>query len=130
MKHLFNVLALGIGLFFFNACSDDNVNDFRPVPYPDEVVGLNPDPDFEPIWEIASPTITVFSSKASNDISYRVPAIAVTKKGSILVFCEARYGTWQDKAGRTDILMKRSTDKGITWTEKNLTNQATSSKLS
>lgn len=130
MKHLFNVLALGIGLFFFNACSDDNVNDFRPVPYPDEVVDLNPDPDFEPIWEIASPTITVFSSKASNDISYRVPAIAITKKGSILVFCEARYGTWQDKAGRTDILMKRSTDKGITWTEKNLTNQATSSKLS
>ena len=26
--------------------------------------------------------------------------------------------------------MKRSTDKGVTWTEKNLTSQATSSKLS
>lgn len=56
--------------------------------------------------------------------------LRLQRKGSILVFCEARYGTWQDKAGRTDILMKRSTDKGVTWTEKNLTSQATSSKLS
>lgn len=35
-----------------------------------------------------------------------------------------------DKSGRTDILMKRSTDKGATWTEKNITEQVTSSKLS
>ena len=134
MKNIFNVFCYILSLFAIIACSDDNVNDFSPVPYPDEVVDPNPDPDpdpdSKPIWEITSPTITVFNSKASNDISYRVPAIAVTKKGSILVFCEARYGTWQDKAGRTDILMKRSTDKGVTWTEKNLTSQATSSKLS
>ncbi len=87
MKYLFNVLILNIGLCLLYACSDDNVNDFSPVPYPDEVVDPNPDPEpgSEPVWEVASPTITVFNSKASNDISYRVPAIAVTKKGSILV---------------------------------------------
>lgn len=134
MRNLFNALVLCIGLYLFNACSDDNVNDFSPVPYPDEVVDPNPDPDpnpdSKPVWGVTSPTITVFNSKASNDISYRVPAIAVTKNGSILVFCEARYGTWMDKAGRTDILMKRSTDKGATWTEINLTNQDASSKLS
>ena len=33
-----------------------------------------------------------------------------------------------DKSGRTDILMKRSTDKGATWTEKNITEQVTSFK--
>ena len=65
MKHLFNALILSIGLYFFNACSDDNVNDFSPVPYPDEVVDPNPDPDpdpdSEPVWEVTSPTITVFN---------------------------------------------------------------------
>lgn len=130
MKIVFNALALSMSMLFLNACSDDNVNDFSPVPYPDEIVDPNPDPDpEEPIWEVTSST-TVFKSKESNDISYRVPAVAVTKNGSILVFCETRYGTWQDKAGRTDILMKRSIDKGKTWTEKNLTSQSTSSKLS
>lgn len=35
-----------------------------------------------------------------------------------------------DKSDRTDILIKRSTDKGATWTEKNITELPTSSKLS
>ena len=122
-----------MGLLLVTACSDDDVNDFSPVPYPDEMEEPTPEPEPDPEkpdseWKITS--TTVFNSKSSDDVSYRVPAIAVTKAGTILVFCESRYGTWQDKAGRTDIIMKRSTDKGVTWTEKNVTSQAASSKLS
>lgn len=132
MKFFLKSFCCILGVFGIIACSDDNVNDFSPVPYPDEIVDPtpNPDPDdSKPMWEVTSST-TVFNSKVSTDVSYRVPAIAVTKNGSILVFCEARYGTWMDKAGRADIVMKRSTDKGVTWDEKNITNQPSSSKLS
>ena len=55
MKNIFNVFCYILSLFAIIACSDDNVNDFSPVPYPDEVVDPNPDPDpdpdSKPIWE-------------------------------------------------------------------------------
>lgn len=135
-------MIIVVGLFAFIACSDDSVNDFSPVPYPDEMEqeepapeptpdpdNPTPAPDAEPMWEVTSAT-TVFTSGKSTEVSYRVPAVAVTKAGTILVFCEARYDTWMDKSGRTDILMKRSTDKGATWTEQNITRQESSSKKS
>jgi sialidase-1 len=48
--------------------------------------------------------------------SYRIPALAVTSKGTLLALCEARHaarGDW----GAIDILLKRSTDGGKTWSE-------------
>lgn len=44
----------------------------------------------------------------------RIPALVVTSKGSLLAFCEARVGTAGDWADM-DLLMRRSTDKGKTW---------------
>jgi sialidase-1 len=46
---------------------------------------------------------------------YRIPGLAVTKKGSILAYCEARKsdrGDW----GSTDIQLRRSADAGRTFT--------------
>jgi sialidase-1 len=67
---------------------------------------------------IASPSgpekVEVFSDNA--DTLYRLPAIAVTAKGSVVAACEARKpngGIW----GPIDILLKRSTDGGKTWGE-------------
>ena len=47
--------------------------------------------------------------------TYRIPGVIVTAKGSILAWCEARKsgGDWDD----IDILMRRSTDGGKTWSE-------------
>lgn len=118
------------GILFITSCSDDDVNNFSPVPYPDEMVKPTPEDPSKPQWNINSPSITVFKSKKSTDISYRVPTIATTPKGTILVFCEGRYNTWMDKNDRTDILVKRSTDKGVTWSEKNITELPSPSKLS
>ena len=45
---------------------------------------------------------------------YRIPGIVVTKKGTILAYCEARKsdrGDW----GPIDVLMRRSRDGGKTW---------------
>ena len=45
---------------------------------------------------------------------YRIPGIVVTKKGTVLAYCEARKsdrGDW----GPIDVLMRRSRDGGKTW---------------
>ncbi|WP_373155260.1 sialidase family protein [Bacteroides cellulosilyticus] len=57
---------------------------------------------------------TVFSAGDDNVNSYRIPSLLTAKDGSLLVFCEARRESWRDKS-RTDIVMKRSTDNGKTW---------------
>ena len=129
MKLLRNFIYCLSVFLFITSCSEDDVNNFSPVPYPNEMVKPTPDDSSKPLWEIKN-SIKVFESKNSKEISYRVPTIAVSPKGTILVFCEGRYNTWMDKSDRTDILIKRSTDKGATWTEKNITELPTSSKLS
>jgi sialidase-1 len=44
---------------------------------------------------------------------YRIPGIVVTKRGTVLAYCEARKGDgdW----GPIDVMMRRSTDGGKTW---------------
>ena len=47
---------------------------------------------------------------------YHIPGIAVTAKGTVLAWCEARVNVghdWDD----IDILLRRSTDDGVTWSE-------------
>ncbi len=46
--------------------------------------------------------------------SMRIPALVMSKKGTLLAFCEGRIGTASDWADM-DLLMRRSTDKGKTW---------------
>ncbi|WP_334319753.1 exo-alpha-sialidase [Termitidicoccus mucosus] len=46
--------------------------------------------------------------------TYRIPAMVVTTKGSILAFCEGRRNSSSDN-GAIDILLRRSTDGGRTW---------------
>jgi sialidase-1 len=46
--------------------------------------------------------------------TYRIPALLVTAKGSVLAFCEGRK-TGAGDHGDLDLLMKRSTDGGRTW---------------
>jgi len=45
---------------------------------------------------------------------YRIPALAVSKKGTILAFCEARRTGGAD-VGDNDAVVKRSEDGGKTW---------------
>lgn len=48
--------------------------------------------------------------------TYRIPAIIVSKAGTLLAFCEGRKGGRSD-TGNIDILVKRSEDGGETWSE-------------
>lgn len=59
---------------------------------------------------------TVFEAGQDGIDSYRIPSIVTTSKGTLLAFCEARKISSTDKTP-TDIVVKRSVDNGLTWSE-------------
>jgi sialidase-1 len=58
----------------------------------------------------------LFSSGQDGYHTYRIPALAVTGKGTVLAFCEGRKHSGDD-SGDIDLLRKRSTDGGSHWSE-------------
>ena len=69
-------------------------------------------PPAPPLFE----QVNIFEAETGGYAHYRVPAIAVSAKGTVLAFVEARKsasGDW----GTQDIMMRRSTDGGQTWEE-------------
>jgi len=58
--------------------------------------------------------VDLFTANEGGYPLYRIPGIVVTAQGSLLAYCEARKnakGDW----GHIDILVRRSTDGGTTW---------------
>lgn len=56
----------------------------------------------------------IFRSGQDGYAQYRIPGMAVTKKGTLLAYAEARKslrGDW----GTINIVLRRSTDRGATW---------------
>ena len=51
--------------------------------------------------------------------TYRIPSLVVTQKGTMLAFCEGRKNGSHD-AGDIDLLVRRSTDNGLTWSEQKI----------
>jgi sialidase-1 len=65
----------------------------------------------------AEPRLTsaeVFTSGQEGYHTYRIPAIVRTVEGTLLAFCEGRKNSQRDW-GDIDLLVKRSTDGGRTW---------------
>lgn len=60
--------------------------------------------------------VTVFSAGEDGIDSYRIPSLVTSKKGTLLLFTEARKESSTDKTP-TDIALKRSVDNGKTWSE-------------
>lgn len=56
----------------------------------------------------------VFTSGTDGYHTYRIPALAVANDGTVLAFCEGRKRGGGD-SGDIDLLLKRSTDGGRTW---------------
>ena len=58
----------------------------------------------------------LFVSGRDDYHTYRIPALLVTRKGTVLAFCEARKNSPSDY-GDIDLALKRSTDGARTWTD-------------
>lgn len=59
---------------------------------------------------------TVFAAGQHEVSLYRIPGIAVTTRGTILAWCEARRKSKSDW-GEIEVHLRRSTDAGRTWSE-------------
>jgi len=69
------------------------------------------------IEELTPMAITEQSIFVGGEAGYprmRIPALLTTSSGTLLAFCEARYGGDGD---HTDMVLKRSFDNGQTWTD-------------
>lgn len=60
--------------------------------------------------------VEVFKSGEGGYKSYRIPAMVQAPNGDLLAFCEGRRGGSSD-TGDIDILLKRSTDGGASWSK-------------
>lgn len=60
--------------------------------------------------------LDLFEAGTSGYATYRIPGMIVTRRGTLVVYCEARkslQGDW----GTIDIMMRRSADGGTTWAD-------------
>ena len=58
----------------------------------------------------------VYTSGTEGYHTFRIPAMVTSTEGTLLAFCEGRMGGGGD-SGDIDIVLKRSTDGGKTWSE-------------
>ncbi|MBI5693791.1 MAG: exo-alpha-sialidase [Verrucomicrobia bacterium] len=58
--------------------------------------------------------VDLFAEGQAGFVSYRIPGIVVTAKGTVLAYCEARKFTPADR-GELEIHLRRSSDGGRTW---------------
>lgn len=64
--------------------------------------------------EVAAPHTDPFQSGKEGYHTYRIPAIVLTSKNTLLAFCEGRKTSSKDH-GDVDLVLRRSTDLGATW---------------
>jgi sialidase-1 len=64
----------------------------------------------------------VFRAGEDGYHTYRIPALIVTSKGTLLAFCEGRK-TGRGDAGDIDLVLKRSEDGGQTWSKQQLVHE-------
>lgn len=66
-------------------------------------------------WTCHAVGVPVFSKGEAGYFCIKIPALVVTKNGTLLAFAEARRGSCSDYT-ETDLVQKRSFDGGFTWT--------------
>ena len=65
-------------------------------------------------WPASLTQLELFHAGEGGYHTYRIPALIVSPKGTLLAFCEGRRNSGGD-AGDIDVLLRRSFDRGKTW---------------
>lgn len=108
-RHKNLIFLMMINLLLFQACKGKD--DLKNTP------DTNNKEEIKTIIPASSITKkTVFNAGDAGIYAYRIPSLVTTKNGSLLLFAEARKTSWKDKSP-TDVVVKRSTDNGQTWSD-------------
>lgn len=89
---------------------------FRPWRSKMQITDFSASGNLVPLPEPPKDQADVFVSGTDGYHTYRIPAVIVTPKGTVLAFCEGRKNSSSD-TGDIDIVLKRSTDGGKTWSK-------------
>ncbi|MEX2214476.1 MAG: sialidase family protein [Phycisphaeraceae bacterium] len=75
-------------------------------------------PPKDPGWAtgVTAESVDVFVAGTENYHTFRIPSIIQSAKGTLLAFCEGRK-IGRGDSGDIDLVMKRSTDGGKTWSK-------------
>ena len=71
---------------------------------------------------LAHLALDLFAAGTGGYHTFRIPALAVTAKGTVLAFAEGRKDSPRDH-GNIDLVVKRSTDHGKTWSPMSLVHE-------
>ena len=88
-----------------SACSDDTGVQKDPA----NSIAAPPSTAYEPTH------VDVFTSGLDGYPTYRIPSLVVAPDGSLIAIAEARTGDDPGFGGYIDLVYKRSTDNGLTW---------------
>ena len=77
------------------------------------LVSLGAHPAFADLPSTSQPFVSTFTG-VKNDYEFRIPAMVVSNRGTVIVSADARFGN-ADVPGRIDCAVRRSTDNGDTW---------------
>jgi sialidase-1 len=99
-KGIFFLTVLMMGVLSSCRGNDD------PAPKPDPT----PDPD-------PTPELFIYKQGTFGYELYRIPALIKSKSNTLLAFAEARKSRSNGDSGDIDLVVKRSTDDGITWSD-------------
>ncbi|MFN7924143.1 MAG: sialidase family protein [Bryobacteraceae bacterium] len=66
---------------------------------------------------LAIATVDLFTQGTGGVHTYRIPALVETKKGTLIAVADARFDNSRDLPGRIALVMRRSFDRGRTWSE-------------
>src|SRR5712691_4253106 len=67
-----------------------------------------------PAWTAELEQMAIYVAGQEGYHTYRIPSLIVTKKGTVLAFCEGRRNNAAD-LGDIDLVVRRSEDGGDTW---------------
>lgn len=109
-RYLFLIIIIINCLIAVSCGGDDSPSIYEP-PGSNEP-GKPADPTLPSMSEATNP----FVSGADGYTCYRIPTMVITKNGTILAFSEGRRNSCEDQ-GDIDIVLKRSTDQGKTWSK-------------
>lgn len=107
-KYLLLIVAFMICLTTSSCGGDDTPSIYEP---PGSSTGPEPeDPDQPTMSNATNP----FVNGTDGYACFRIPTMVITNNGNILAFAEGRRNSCEDQ-GDIDIVLKRSTDQGKTW---------------